>query len=263
MTPLAILITGAAGGIGAAAARALVARGHRVALVDVDRPGIEGLAAELGSGAVAIVADVTDLASMERAVTNAVRAFGRLDAVVANAGIETLGAVAAMSEVDVRRVIDVDLLGVWRTVRAALSEIVRNRGYVAVVTSISGVAPGPFNAAYNAAKAGVVAFAKTLRIEVRPDGVAVGIVYFGYVDTATARRAVSHPAMAPIMAKMPGRIRAPVPVEDAANAIVTAIERRARRVVVPRSLSLAVLLPELVQSLSERLLGRADVRWRD
>jgi NAD(P)-dependent dehydrogenase (short-subunit alcohol dehydrogenase family) len=263
MAPKVILITGAAGGIGSATARALVARGHRVALVDVEEEGIERLAADLGSSATAITADVTSLSSMEDAVASTVGAFGRLDVVLANAGIEILGSVQSMTAVDVERVVDVDLLGVWRTVSAALPEIVRNRGYVAVVTSISGVTPGPFNAAYNTAKAGVVAFAKTLRLEVRPDGVAVGIVYFGYVDTATARRSVSHPAMAPIMAKMPKTAQRPVPVERAAAAIVRAIERRSARVVVPRALLVAVLLPEFVQSLTERWLGRDPIRWQD
>ena len=107
------------------------------------------------------------------------------------------------------------------------------------------------------------AFAKTLRLELRPDGAAVGIIYFGYVDTETARRSVAHPAIAPIMAKLPRRAREPVPVERAATAIVRAIERRSRRVVTPRSLTLSVLVPELVQSLSERWLGRDDIHWRE
>ncbi len=262
MTALVVLLTGAAGGIGVATARALVARGHRVALVDVERAGLDRLAAEFGSNAVAVVADVTDLATMENAVVATVGAFGRLDVVLANAGIEILGPVVSMPAADVERVVEVDLLGVWRTVRASLPEIIRNRGYVAVVTSISGVTPGPFNAAYNAAKAGVVAFAKTLRLELRSDGAAVGIIYFGYVDTETARRSVAHPAMAPILARLPKRARQPVPVERAAAAIVRAIERRSRRVVVPRSLTLGVFLPELVQSVSERWLGRDQIQWR-
>jgi len=260
---LVVLFTGAAGGIGAVTARELVARGHRVALADVERAGIDRLAAEFGPNAVAVTADVTDLASMENAVGATVGAFGRLDVVVANAGIEILGPVVAMPAADVERVIEVDLLGVWRTVRASLPEIIRNRGYVAVVTSISGVTPGPFNAAYNAAKAGVIAFAKTLRLELRPEGAAVGIIYFGYVDTETARRSVVHPAMAPIMAKLPRRTREPIPVERAAAAIVRAIETRSRRVVIPRSLTLGVLVPEVVQSLSERWLGRADIQWKE
>jgi len=260
---LVVLFTGAAGGIGAATSRELVARGHRVALVDVERVGIDRLSAEFGPNAVAVAADVTDLASMENAVAATVGAFGRLDVVVANAGIEILGPVVSMPAADVERVVEVDLLGVWWTVRASLPEIIRNRGYVAVVTSISGVTPGPFNAAYNAAKAGVIAFAKTLRLELRPDGAAVGIIYFRYVDTETARRSVAHPAMAPIMAKLPRRVREPIPVERAAAAIVRAIERRSHRAVTPRSMTLNILVPELVQSLSERWLGRAGIEWRE
>ncbi len=205
-----------------------------MALVDVERAGIDNLAAEFGPNALAVAADMTDLDSMENAVAATIGAFGRLDVVLANAGIEILGPVVAMPAADVERVIEVDLLGVWRTVRASMPEVIRNRGYVAVVTSISGVTPGSFNAAYNAAKAGVVAFAKTLRLELRSHGTAVGTIYFGYVDTETARRSVGHPATAPIMARMPKRTREPVPVEHAAGAIVRAVERRSRRVVTPR-----------------------------
>ena len=200
---------------------------------------------------------------MGAAVDAAVERFGRLDVVVANAGIETLGPVASMARDDAARLIEVDLLGVWTTVRVALPEITRARGYVLLVTSVAAATQGPFNWAYSAAKAGVVALGRTLRLETRGSGVRVGIAYFGYVDTPTARRSVEHPAMAPIMASMPGSMRRPIPVERAAAGLVRAIERRSRRVVVPRSLAVAVELPELTQRLSELALRRVRLRWRE
>ena len=198
MTPVGrvVCLTGAAGGIGSQTARRLVEAGHRVALVDIDGAAIRASSSELGEDAFPFEADVTSLDELERAVAATVDRFGRLDAVIANAGIEILGPFDAMPMADVEHVIDVDLLGVWKTVRAALPPIIAARGYVLVVSSVSGATPGPFNAAYNAAKAGVAAMAKTLRLELRARGVRVGIAYFGYVDTATGRRAVEHPAMA-------------------------------------------------------------------
>src|SRR6185369_2128969 len=172
--------------------------------------------------------------------------FGRLDAASANAGIEILGPLGTMPMADVERGIDVNLLGVWKTVRAALPDVIRSRGYILVVSSVSGATPGPFNAAYNAAKAGVAAMAKTLRLEVRGDGVRVGIAYFGYIDTSEGRRAVENPAMADVMARAPARMRSPTPVDHAAVALVRSVERRGSRVVVPRPLATAIEIPERV-----------------
>ena len=258
-----VLLTGAAGGIGSQTARRLVEAGHRVALVDIDGSALERLSVELGVSALAIQADVTSLADLERAVAATTARFGRLDATIANAGIEILGPLGTMPMTDVDRVIDVDLLGVWRTARAALPEVIRSRGYILVVSSVSGTTPGPFNAAYNAAKAGVAAMAKTLRLEVKGQGVRVGIAYFGYIDTIEGRRAVENPAMADVMARAPARMRSPIPVDRAAVALVDAVEHRSSRVVVPRSLSVAIEIPELVQAISERWLGRRPIRWHD
>ena len=258
-----VLLTGAAGGIGSQTARRLVEAGHRVALVDIDGAGTHRLSAELGDHALAIEADVTSYADLERAVAATTERFGRLDAAIANAGIEILGPLGTMS-VDrrrarhrcrpARRLED-------RPGRAARGD--RAHGYILVVSSVSGATPGPFNAAYNAAKAGVAAMAKTLRFEVRGQGVRVGIAYFGYIDTAEGHRAVEHPAMADVMARAPARMRTPTPVDHAAMALVRSVERRSSRVVVPRSLSAAIEIPERVQAVAERWLGRHPIRWRD
>ena len=179
-TSRVVLVTGAAGGIGSQTARRLVDGGHRVALVDIDGAAVERLSTELGDLSLAVRADVTSLNDLEHAVAATVDRFGRLDAVIANAGIEILGPLETMPMADVDRVIQVDLLGVWKTLRAALPQVIRSRGYVLVVSSVSAATPGPFNAAYNAAKAGVSAMARTVRLEVRGRGVRVGVAYFGF-----------------------------------------------------------------------------------
>ena len=258
-----VLLTGAAGGIGSQTARRLVEAGHNVVLVDIDGPGVHRLSAELGDHTLAFQADVTSHTDLERAVAATTERFGRLGAAIANAGIEILGPLGTMPMADVERIIDVDLLGVWKTVRATLPDVIRGRGYILVVSSVSGATPGPFNAAYNAAKAGIAAMAKTVRLEVRGQGVRVGIAYFGYIDTVEGRRAVENPAMADVMARAPARMRTPSPVDHAAIALVRCCRAPHSRVVVPRSLAPAIEIPERVQTISERWLGRGQIRWRD
>lgn len=116
---------------------------------------------------------------------------------------------------------------------------------------MSATSASALNAPYNAAKAGVVALAKTLRLEVAEAGVAVGVAYFSYIGTETARRAVEDPIMADVMARMPKGLMRPIPVERAAAAVVRGIERRSRRVVVPGAAVVSVLFPELAQRLTE------------
>jgi NAD(P)-dependent dehydrogenase (short-subunit alcohol dehydrogenase family) len=105
-------------------------------------------------------------------------------------------------------------------------------------------------------KAGVASLARTLRLELRPQGVEVGIAYLAYVDTTTARAAVESPLMSGILARMPGGVPKPMPVDDVARSFVSAIERRSRRIVQPRSGVTAVYFPELVQAIIDRRLGK-------
>ena len=114
-------ITGAARGIGAESARRLHARGANIALVGLEPEELEKRAAELGDRAAWFEADVTDLSALEAAVAGAVERFGGIDVVVANAGVANVGTIGGMAVADFERVIEVNLLGVWRTVRATLA----------------------------------------------------------------------------------------------------------------------------------------------
>lgn len=249
-----VFVTGSAGGIGAEVARQLVAGGARVLLLDVLEEPLHILADELGESALSVTGDVTDLASLEAAVAAGIDRFGHLDAVLANAGIEALGPVGSMDVSLADRIVEVDLLGVWRTVRAALPALVASQGYALLVSSLSATSAGPYNAPYNAAKAGVVALAKTLRLEVASSGVEVGVAYFSYIATDAARRAVEDPIMMEVMGRMPAAMLRPIPVAKAAAAVVAGIARRSRRVVVPRSGIASVLFPEMAQRLTEFVL---------
>src|SRR3954470_4847920 len=112
-----ILITGAARGIGAESARRLAARGHRLALVGLEPGELDAVAAACGGGTLAVEADVTDREALNAAVERAVAHLGGLDAVVANAGIASAGMFRSMDEEAWERVIDVNVKGVYRTVK--------------------------------------------------------------------------------------------------------------------------------------------------
>jgi NAD(P)-dependent dehydrogenase (short-subunit alcohol dehydrogenase family) len=231
----AVLITGGARGIGADAARRLHERGARVALVDCDAAERERRAVELGEPALAFEADVTDVAGLEAAVRGTVERFGGIDVVIANAGISgTPSTVAAIDPLDFERVIEVNLLGVWRTVRAALPHVVERKGYVLPIASIAAALPSPLMAAYVASKHGVEGFARSLRMELAHTGTRVGVGYFSFIETDMVRHAVANPGVARALTALPGPMRRPLPVGAAGRAVVRGVERRANRVYAPR-----------------------------
>jgi NAD(P)-dependent dehydrogenase (short-subunit alcohol dehydrogenase family) len=226
-----VVITGAARGIGAQVARDLVGAGARVALLDRDVVGAQRLAAELGSPAAAFEADVTSAESVESACAAAAAHFGTVDVVVANAGIAGPGVtVAAVDPADWRQVIDVNLVGAFHTVRAALPHLKASGGYLMVVASIAAVIPGPLVSAYVASKAGVESMVRAVRIEVAADGVGVGIAYFGLIDTGLANDMLARSGLGVVL---PGPLGTLAPVAVAASAITAGIARRSRRVYAP------------------------------
>ena len=257
-----VLVSGAANGVGAAVARALIDAGASVALLDVDGDALREVEAALGDRADAQVVDVTDFDAVSAAVTSVVAHLGDIDAVIANAGIETLGWADEMPSEDFRRVVEVNLIGTWNTVRASIESLERRRGYILIVTSLSAVSNGPMNAAYNAAKAGVVAMARTMRLDLRHAGVDIGLSYLTYTDTPTARRAVEDPRMQSILRGVRGASLRPIPVDVVAQRYVRAIARRDRRLLFDRSSRLVVAMPELAQAILERMMGKQVVQVR-
>ena len=231
LTSKVVVITGAAHGIGAQVARDLVGAGARVAVLDRDVLGAQRLVAELGSAAAAFEVDVTSAESVQTACAAAAGHFGAIDVVVVNAGIAGPGVtVAAVDPADWRQVVDVNLVGAFHTIRAALPHLVASRGYAMVVASIAAAIPGPLVSAYFASKAGVESLARAARIEVAGDGVGVGIAYFGLIDTGLANDMLARSGLAAVL---PGPLGKVAPVEVAASAITAGIARRARRVYAP------------------------------
>jgi len=130
-----VLLTGAAGGIGVATARRLAAAGSRLALVDIDRDRLEALREEIGEGAIALPADMTDLRQMDDAVAATRDRFGSLSVVVANAAMDAIAPISEIEPAVFDRVVEVNLMGTFRTVRAALAAVRDERGHVLIINS--------------------------------------------------------------------------------------------------------------------------------
>src|SRR4051812_1628503 len=188
-----VLITGAARGIGAGAARALAGRGAKVALVGLEPELLKALAEELGEDAAWFEADVTDRAALDAAVAGAVERFGRIDVVIANAGVAPVGTVTTLPPEAFAKTIDVNLMGVYNTIHAALPHVIASKGYILPIASGAAVMHLPMMAPYSASKAAVEAFADCLRVELAPKGTKVGCAYFLFIDTDMVREADNHP----------------------------------------------------------------------
>jgi len=254
-----VLITGAARGIGAAAAKQLAAQGAKVALVGLEPDELAKVAAACGPDAAWFEADVTDTAAIETAVQGTVERFGGIDVVIANAGIGAGGSVRDIDPAAWERVIEVNLLGSWRTIRAALPHVIERRGYVLQIASVAALAHPPFMSAYCASKAGVEAFADCLRTEVAHLGIDVGVAYFSWIDTDMVRGADAHPGISGVRQKLGrGPLSKTYPLADVADAVARGIERRARHVMVPSSIRAMLLLRGPLAGVLDRQ-GRREV----
>jgi NAD(P)-dependent dehydrogenase (short-subunit alcohol dehydrogenase family) len=253
------LVTGGARGIGFATARALLARGASVAIVDLDEAATRQAAGELhDTRALAIVADVSDRGAMQRAVALTVERFGGLDVVVANAGIASrVASFRAMAPESFERVLDVNLWGVVRTVDAALPEIVRRRGHVVVISSIYAFTNGIGATPYAMSKAAVEQFGRALRVELARHGAGATVAYFGFIDTEMVHRAIDQDPLADRMLQaLPRPLHKRLSPTVAGEAIVRGIERRQPRVIRPRRWTVMSVLRGILGPLSDARLER-------
>lgn len=247
-----VFVTGAARGIGAAAAQQLAARGAKVALVGLEPDELARVAAACGPDAAWFEADVTDAAALEAAVEGTVERFGGIDVAIVNAGIATGGSVRTIDPAAWERVVEVNLLGSWRTVRAVLPQVIERRGYVLQVSSVAAIAHAPFMSAYCASKAGVEALADSLRVEVAHLGVDVGVAYFSWIDTDMVRGADARPGIGTMRRGISGPFGKTYPLADVAEAVAQGIERRARHVTVPGWVRALLALRGVIAPLTER-----------
>jgi NAD(P)-dependent dehydrogenase (short-subunit alcohol dehydrogenase family) len=266
-----VLVTGAASGIGAAGAVELARRGARLVLVDVDEDGLRRTAAACDAAravdtsrhadaddtAVTVYADVSHEVDCQAMARAALVRFGRLDLVWANAGMASYGPLAHTDPGAWCRCIDVNVKGVFHTVRAALPEVLRARGQVCLTASVSSFAHPPTMSAYAASKAAVEAMANAWRIELAAHGVGVGVVHASWVRTALIDEGELHPGFRMLRDSVPAAMRRVLAPEAAARLIADGLERRADRIWVPGWVRLMHALRALLHTrTAERDLRR-------
>ena len=254
-----VLITGGASGIGAALARRVTAKGARVGLIDRDAAGLAAVAENL-AGAETAVADLRDREGIAAAVDDLAQRLGGLDVAVANAGIATGGPLRLAGPDSVEDTIEINLLGNWRTVRAAIPHVLARRGYILVVASAAALAPTPGLGAYAASKAGVEALARVLRAELAPHGVGVGVAYYLFLATPMVAGGEHMASFRELKGGLPGPIGCTYPLEPAIEATVAGIERRARIVAYPRFVRAVLRLRGLLDTGLADLSARRAVR---
>ena len=182
LTDAVVLVTGASAGIGHAAAVRFATRGARVLVHGRDPERTHKVADEVRGRP--LVADLASPSDRQRLAADALDAFGRVDVLVNNAGFGYSGPVSAMPVDVIRRLIDVDLLAAIELTRSLLPGMVeRNHGAICFVTSIAGRVGVAGEAVYSATKAGLDAFAESLRAETARSGVGINVVVPGVVDT--------------------------------------------------------------------------------
>ncbi len=215
------VITGASSGIGAATARSLHAAGYRVALLARRTDRISTIASELGDGAIAIPADVTDRDALLAAAERVQKELGGADVLVNNAGVMLLGPFSSAQREDYRKMIEVNLLGTITATEVFLDQIRDGGGEIVNISSVAGRTARPTNGVYAATKWGLNGWSESLRQEVMPD-VRVTLIEPGAVATELPSHITHDQTKAATEAHYD---EVPVTAEDIAEVITFAVER--------------------------------------
>jgi NAD(P)-dependent dehydrogenase (short-subunit alcohol dehydrogenase family) len=189
-TGLITWITGAGSGIGKALAIEVAKKGAIVAVSGRRKQNLDDVVGEIeraGGKALAVPCDVTDEVSLQAAVDTIVRAFGRLDVAVANAGFSVSAPIRHLSAADWRRQLDTNVIGAALTAKVAIEALETSKGRLAFVGSVAAFVPGPRVGAYGASKAALRSIAQTLDVELHGTGVSVTILHPGYVESEIAQ----------------------------------------------------------------------------
>ncbi len=230
------LITGAARGIGAGVARGFVAKGGTVALVGLEPDLLAELSAELGDSAAWWEADVRDGQAVQSAVDAAAKHFGRIDFVLANAGIASYGTVRQIDDSAFERVVDININGVFRTLKYATPYLEQSKGYALVVASQASFAALAGLASYNASKAGAEMLAIAYKQEVAHLGIGVGICHPSWVDTDIVRVAEADlPSFKALRKKLPWPANATTSIDVCIDLILRGFAKRKGRVYVKKT----------------------------
>lgn len=258
------VVTGAARGVGELLARKLSARGARVALVGLEPDELKKVSGRLHTESDWWHADVTDHEAMAKVAEEVKARFGKIDIVVANAGVASGGPFLDSDPVAWRRVIEVNLIGSAVTGRAFLPVLMESRGYFLQIASLAALTPAPMMTAYCASKSGVEAFAHSLRAELGYKGVRVGVGYLSWTDTDMVRGADQDEVMRELRQRLPWPSNRTYPLGPAVDRIVTGIERRSSHVYAQWWLrgmqSVRGYLPALIGAVGQREMRRFEPR---
>jgi NAD(P)-dependent dehydrogenase (short-subunit alcohol dehydrogenase family) len=229
-------ITGAGRGLGAATAAALTQRGSRVVIADIDLCSAQSVAETLPRGrGMGLQCDVTDLASVQESVRLTLERFGRIDVVIANAGVLGCGGtIRALHPDQVARVLSVNVDGVVNTVSATMDSVIGSRGQVVVVSSVFAYINGAGAIPYAMSKAAVEQLGRGLGVELASHGASAMTAYFSLIETDMIRQGVdADPHVLALLSAMPKFILKRIQPQTAAAAIADGLERRQRSVTVP------------------------------
>jgi NAD(P)-dependent dehydrogenase (short-subunit alcohol dehydrogenase family) len=245
-----VAITGAAGGLGRALVDAFLARGAKVAALDVDEAGL----ARLPPGVLAAPCDITRADACREAVARILERFEALDVLVNNAGISHRSLLRETDPAVIRRVMEVNFFGALNATQAALGPLAARRGAIVVVSSVAGFAPLAARAGYAASKHALHGLFETLRVELESSGAEVLIACPGFIRTGIGGAhlgADGQPAQGP--RTVVGEALDPA---DAAERIVRALEGGRRRLLVGRIAWQAYWLSRFAPGLYARLMAR-------
>ncbi|WP_228001298.1 short-chain dehydrogenase/reductase [Nocardia australiensis] len=252
-----VVITGAGTGIGRALAEQLYGAGAFVALIDIDQPAVARVGRSMGERALVLRADVSDRIGMREAISRVRERFGRIDVVVANAGVVPRPAtIRTMNPADFDRVIGINLTGVFNTVHPALEDIIAVGGHVVVVSSAAAFAPGMAGSPYMVSKAAVEQFGRALRVELAAVGATAGVAYFGVVDTAMTHDTLDEDELgAEVATLLPWPLDRRITVSEAAESIASGIACRAARTIAPVQWEAYALLRGAVNVVLDQYLA--------
>lgn len=187
-----ILVTGAARGLGRATASLLVERGAQVVVADLDEGGAQRTAAELGDAARAVRCDVSSSDDVAAALQATVDAFGGLDTLVNNAGIEIAKPLVEHTEAEYEQLMAINVKGVWLGIKHATPALAESgRGVIVNMSSVAGLAGAPLLGIYCASKAAVIQLSRVAAIELRDVGIRVNAVCPSFIDTKMVERLVA------------------------------------------------------------------------
>ncbi|MGW1818041.1 SDR family oxidoreductase [Streptomyces sp. NPDC002125] len=252
------VVTGAARGIGEALARSLSGAGMQVALLGRERATLLKAAESLPGRTMCVECDITDRTELADAARRVERELGPASVVVANAGIAVSGSFDRTAAELWQRVIDVNLTGSANTARAFLPQLTVTRGYFLQIASTAAFGAAPMMSAYCASKAGAESFALSLRGEIEPDGVQVGIAYLHWTGTDMLSGIDDDPVLEALRRNQPRPARRVHSAAQVAQWLTQGIARRSRHIYAPPWLRwcqpFRPLFPALVARTSRREL---------